>query len=173
MDYKYIGQLLDRYFDCDTTASEERMLRAFFSGDDIPAEFARYKALFDTEAQAATDGVSEGFKSRVLQKAGIVPVVEARPRTFSLRLVLRPLYNAVAAIAIVMLVGHLAQVSFSDNNSSGAVTNVTANGQTDTTTIPALENLKAVGNGQKTATLGDSTAIITAEQATKTNTDNK
>lgn len=167
MDYKYIGQLLDRYFDCATTASEERMLRAFFSGDDIPAEFARYKALFDAATQAASDGVSEDFKNRVLSKAGIVPPVEARPRTFSLRLALRPLYNAVAAIAIVMLVGHIAQLSFSNNGSSNTSANVAATELIDTTSIRTLENLKAVGNGQKTATLGDSAAYITSEPVAK------
>jgi len=116
MDYKYIEQLLDRYFDCETSASEERILRAFFSGDDVPEELMRYKSLFDVEAADSADGVSEGFKERVLAKAGVQPMVEARPRTFSLRLALRPLYNAVAAIAIVMLVGHLAQISFGSSD---------------------------------------------------------
>ena len=31
MDYKYIEQLLERYWQCETTLQEENILRAFFS----------------------------------------------------------------------------------------------------------------------------------------------
>ena len=31
MDYKYINQLLDRYWKCETSLEEEEILRAFFS----------------------------------------------------------------------------------------------------------------------------------------------
>ena len=46
MDYKYIEQLLDRYWACETSEEEERILKAFFSQKDVPAALARYKALF-------------------------------------------------------------------------------------------------------------------------------
>lgn len=168
MDYKFIEQLLERYFDCATTASEERMLRAFFSGDDVPEALLRYKALFDVEAKDVRKGVSAGFKSRVLEKAGVMPVVEARPRTFSLRLALRPLYNAVAAIAIVMLVGHLAQVSFSDEGTANEA-NIACTEQIDSTAAPTLENLKAVGDGQRTAVVGDSASVVAPEPTVQGN----
>ena len=31
MDYKYINQLLDRYWKCETSLEEEEILRTFFS----------------------------------------------------------------------------------------------------------------------------------------------
>ena len=46
MDYKYIEQLLERYWEAATTAEEERILRAFFAQDILPAHLARYKDLF-------------------------------------------------------------------------------------------------------------------------------
>ena len=33
MDYKYIEQLLERYWQCETTPEEENVLRAFFAQD--------------------------------------------------------------------------------------------------------------------------------------------
>ena len=47
MDYKYITQLLERYWECRTSLEEENILKAFFSQKDVPAELLRYKALFD------------------------------------------------------------------------------------------------------------------------------
>ena len=41
MDYKYIEQLLERYWNCETSLEEEAILRMFFSQDDIPAEIGR------------------------------------------------------------------------------------------------------------------------------------
>ena len=38
MDYKYIKQLLERYWNCETSLEEEDILRTFFSQEDIPSE---------------------------------------------------------------------------------------------------------------------------------------
>ena len=38
MDYKYIEQLLERYFNAETSLEEESILRTFFSQTDVPAE---------------------------------------------------------------------------------------------------------------------------------------
>ena len=48
MDYKYINQLLDRYWKAETSLEEEEILRAFFSQDELPAELKPYKALFSS-----------------------------------------------------------------------------------------------------------------------------
>lgn len=50
MDYKYIEQLLERYWECETSIEEEAILRAFFLQKEVPAELARYKSLFVYEA---------------------------------------------------------------------------------------------------------------------------
>ena len=46
MDYKYIEQLLERYWRCETSLQEEEILRAFFSQEDIPAALLPYRDLF-------------------------------------------------------------------------------------------------------------------------------
>jgi hypothetical protein len=46
MDYKYIEQLLERYWACETTLQEEAILRAFFSQEEIPEGLRKYQALF-------------------------------------------------------------------------------------------------------------------------------
>ena len=38
MDYKYIEQLLERYFNAETSLEEESILRTFFSQTDVPDE---------------------------------------------------------------------------------------------------------------------------------------
>ena len=46
MDYKYISQLLDRYWQGETTLEEEQILRSFFSQLCIPEELQKYRSLF-------------------------------------------------------------------------------------------------------------------------------
>lgn len=46
MDYKDIEQLLERYWQCETSVEEESRLRDFFSKEDVPAHLLRYKNLF-------------------------------------------------------------------------------------------------------------------------------
>ena len=45
MDSKYIEQLLERYWQCETSLEEEACLRAFFSGNDVPGHLLRYMTL--------------------------------------------------------------------------------------------------------------------------------
>lgn len=119
MDYKYIEQLLERYWECQTSTEEESILRAFFSQKEIPAPLVRYKALFVYEQQQAQTRLGADFDNRLLKAAGIdnelqpeLPkVVKAEKVTLAIRL--RPLYLAAAAVAIVTLLGTAAQHSFS------------------------------------------------------------
>ncbi|MCI6209206.1 MAG: pyruvate ferredoxin oxidoreductase, partial [Prevotella sp.] len=46
MDYKYIEQLLEKYFECDTTLEEEQILRAFFAQQNVPIRLLPYRQLF-------------------------------------------------------------------------------------------------------------------------------
>ena len=41
-----IEELLEKYFEGDTSAAEEKWLRAFFASTDVPEEFLPYKAMF-------------------------------------------------------------------------------------------------------------------------------
>ena len=112
MDYKYIEQLLDRYWTCSTTPAEERILRDFFSQPDVPASLSRYKDLFVYERQQAEVRLGADFDERLLRLAGAEekPVVKARPLTLRRRV--RPLFRAAAAVAIVALLGTASQRAF-------------------------------------------------------------
>ncbi len=46
MDSKYIEQLLERYWNCETSLEEEKQLRDYFLGADIPAQWKGASVLF-------------------------------------------------------------------------------------------------------------------------------
>ncbi|MDR1737901.1 MAG: hypothetical protein LBR66_03670 [Candidatus Symbiothrix sp.] len=51
MKEETVKQLIERYWQGETTLEEERRLRAFFAADNLPAEFCAYRALFAWEKQ--------------------------------------------------------------------------------------------------------------------------
>ena len=112
MDYKYINQLLERYWRCETSLEEEAILRAFFSQEDIPAGLRRYQPLFAYEkSERKEDVLGEDFDERVLAMTEKPVVVKAR--VVSMRERMKPLFKAAAVIAIVLTLGNAVQVPFS------------------------------------------------------------
>ena len=61
MDYKEIEQLLERYWQGDTSLNEEQTLRQFFLSNQVPAHLERYRALFAYQQMAQTERTSEDF----------------------------------------------------------------------------------------------------------------
>lgn len=127
MDYKYIEQLLARYWECATSPEEESILRAFFSQKEVPAELEKYKSLFEYENKQSELHLDESFDERVLAAAGIKEessdkrpenVVKVGHVTWGTRL--RPLFRAAAAVAIVTLLGTAAQHSFTRQDEAPA-----------------------------------------------------
>jgi len=111
MDYKYIEQLLERYWNCETTLEEERILRTFFSQKDIPVRLLPYRDLFCYEqAETMDDALGEDFDARVLALINEPEPVKAR--TISMRQRLMPLFKAAAIVAIVLTLGNASQVAF-------------------------------------------------------------
>lgn len=106
MDYKYIEQLLERYWACETTLQEESILRSFFSQEDIPAELCQYKALFDYEQQK-DDVLGDDFDNRILEMIGEEEKPKAKVVTLTSRLM--PLFKAAAIVAIILTLGNAAQ----------------------------------------------------------------
>ncbi|WP_281644467.1 hypothetical protein [Bacteroides zoogleoformans] len=109
MDSKYIEQLLKRYWQCETTVEEEAQLRAFFTGNDIPAHLLRYKELFVYEQLQQEVHLNEDFDARVLAEIE-VPVVKAKRLTLAARLM--PLFKAAAVVAVILSLGNAMQHSF-------------------------------------------------------------
>ena len=106
MDSKYIEQLLERYWQCETSLEEEACLRAFFSGNDVPGHLLRYKDLFVYQQLQQEVHLGEDFDARVLAEVE-VPVVKAKRLTLAARFM--PLFKAAA---VVLSMGNVMQHSF-------------------------------------------------------------
>ena len=61
MNAQQIEQLLQRYWDAETTVEEEGQLRQFFNGNDVPQHLMRYKDLFVYEKFMQDEHLSEDF----------------------------------------------------------------------------------------------------------------
>lgn len=112
MDSNYIEQLLERYWQCETSQEEEAQLRSFFNSEDVPAHLLRYKDLFVYQEFLQQDGLGEDFDQKVLAQVE-VPVVKARRMTLMSRFM--PLVKAAAVIALMFSLGNVMQHSVFDN----------------------------------------------------------
>lgn len=124
MDYKYIEQLLERYWNCETTLEEEHILRTFFSQKDVPVKLLPYKELFCYEQSAvSTETLGDDFDARILAQIDEPQPVKAR--TISLTQRMKPLFKAAAVVAILLTLGNAAQVPFTaDDNATGNVAGI-------------------------------------------------
>ena len=104
MDYKYIEQLLERYWQGETTLQEETILKTFFSQPDIPEDLRKYSVLFTYEAEKA-ESLDDDFDARMLEMTGEAP----KAKTVTLTSRLMPLFKAAAIVAIVLTLGNAAQ----------------------------------------------------------------
>ena len=122
MDYKYIEQLLDRYFQGETSLQEEQILKAFYaqSVDDMPEEVGQFAPFFAAFEEKET-GLGSDFDKRMLElteEAAVVPLATAqvKARTISLADRLRPLFGAAAVVAILLTLGNAINASFQQDD---------------------------------------------------------
>ena len=106
MDYKYIEQLLERYWNCETSLEEEQILRSFFRQKEVPAHLLRYKQLFAYQDVEKEKGLGDDFDTRILTRIER-PVVKAQRLTMRTRFM--PLFKAAAMIAVLFLMGTVMQ----------------------------------------------------------------
>ena len=67
MDYKYIEQLLERYWQCETSLEEESILQTFFAQKEVPTEFLKYKGLFSLPMEEKQENfLGADFDKKVL-----------------------------------------------------------------------------------------------------------
>lgn len=115
MDYRYIRQLLERYWKCETTLEEEKILRTFFGQKDVPADLLPYRDLFAYEAEEVkADVLGDDFDERMLAIIEEPQQVKARVITMPQRL--KPLFKAAAVVAIVITLSNAIQMSFDTPN---------------------------------------------------------
>lgn len=109
MNYSYIEHLICRYFDCATTTHEERLLKDFFQQEEVPEQFARYKVLFCSLHDEGAIGLPPEFDAALAERIAAEQTVNSR-KSYKQRLValhrgMKPLYKAVASVALVISVG--------------------------------------------------------------------
>lgn len=121
MDYKYINQLLERYWAGETSLEEEQILRSFFSQPNVPDELKQYRCLFIYEqTEPATDVLGDDFDEQLMSIIERPRPVKARILTIGQRFA--PLFKAAAVVAIILTLSNAAQSSFRDDD----YTNVTS-----------------------------------------------
>ena len=163
MDYKYIEQLLERYWDCETTNEEESILRTFFSQKDVPARLLKYRSLFEYQKQAASQApLGDDFDQKVL--AAIYEDIEDSPKVVKAKVVsfgsyLKPLFKAAAVVAMVLTIGDAAQWSMGYTSQEPSAQQMMA---ADTATID---------NGMVTAGVDQTIADSVAVKSLKTMSD--
>lgn len=134
MDYKYIEQLIERYFDCQTTLQEEQILRSFFAQEDVPVRLLHYADLFKYEQDAKEQTLGEDFDAKVM---AAIEALDAKSNTVELhpanqpkpaqplrkRHQMYPFYRAAAIVAVVITISNAAQTAFrSQSEDTPAVT---------------------------------------------------
>lgn len=136
MDYKYIEQLLERYWQCETSLEEEEILRAFFSQGSVPSYLRAYAPLFRYSRRARKEEeLGDDFDSKILALTEEQPApVKALPITLAHRLM--PLFKAAAVVAIIITIGNAARISVGRGDSGRDDINY-AN-YTDTYSDPAM-----------------------------------
>ncbi len=124
MDYKYIEQLIERYFQCETTLQEEQILRSFFAQneEELPQQLRQYQALF--ASMQPTETLDDDFDERILAMTEEKKVVKAR--TFNISEQLRPLFRAAAVVAIILTLGNAMNLSLKQEQPQGGDINYAA-----------------------------------------------
>ena len=112
MDYKYIEQLLERYWLCETSLEEERILRAFFCQENVPDGLRKYKSLFALEKESMQQhSLGDDFDKRMLELVGHSEPQRVKAVRISLQQRMMPLFKAAAVVAMVLTIGDAAQLS--------------------------------------------------------------
>lgn len=115
MDYKYIEQLIERYWEGVSTLQEERILQNFFSQEDIPEHLKKYRTLFSALDNVKDTHLDKSFDDMILAKIDADTTTAHR---IGIRQRMRPLYRAAAMVAIVLTIGMAAEHSFVDPSDS-------------------------------------------------------
>ena len=142
MDYKYIEQLLERYWQCETTLEEEQILRTFFSQENVPACLLPHKDLFTYEQMDVEQQVlGDDFDQRMLEMTGEAAPVKAR--TISMVQRLKPLFKAAAIVAIILTLGNASQVAFQPKDNIQITENDLYEKPTDGVSVAQADTMRA------------------------------
>lgn len=67
MNSEYIHILIDKYWNCKTSVTEEKELQAFFSSNDIPENLKQYAPLFNYISDQSSATTSSKFEEELFE----------------------------------------------------------------------------------------------------------
>ena len=165
MDYKYIEQLIDSYFACTTTLQEEQILRSFFSQEDVPGHLAQYADLFNYEAAAKEEALSEDFDERMMARIEAEPQEEKAVQARVIKLTTHhfaPFFKAAAVVAMALTVGRAAEHAIGEQEAEENSNMVAVDPYIKTGDVQQAIRVKDVSQAEMKAT-NDSILSIAAQ----------
>ena len=157
MDYKYIEQLLERYWKCETTLEEEEILRMFFSQKEVPANLLPFRDVFVYENNEKKQQVlGDDFDQKLMEMIDEPAHVKARVVTMAHRLT--PLFKAAAVVAIFLTLSNSAQVAF-NNEEQPATETASAHRMVKGLSVAMNDSVKTDSTLQKLAQPTTSTIL--------------
>lgn len=79
MNVDRINQLLERYYNAETTEAEEKVLKRFFAEEEVPVHLLAEKEMFlQLQASMNEDTISEGLEERLSKAIDIWETQEQR-----------------------------------------------------------------------------------------------
>lgn len=121
LDYKYIEQLLEGYFNGETTIEEEKILRAFFCQDELPENLLQYRDIFAYQQnETKEDRLGADFDAKIMalieEETGNAQTAKPLLKVLFKRTTkaLHPFFKAAAIVAVVITIGNASQVLFNN-----------------------------------------------------------
>ncbi len=117
MDYKLMEQLLEKYFEGETSLKEESRLRDYFQHEDVPEALRPYQPLFQHLEEERAHELSSDFDRKLLRQ-----LEEARPGTRVRYLSARTWVLRIAAAFVIGLGlwwAYVSQNSFQTRQQAG------------------------------------------------------
>jgi hypothetical protein len=100
MNTREIKELLEKYYEGETSLADEKALKDFFLSAEVPSELEGYKSQFLYFAEASGDEISDReFEEKVFAKRNVSPVVPLHPGRNRLY------YISGIAATILLLIG--------------------------------------------------------------------
>lgn len=148
MDFKYIEQLLDRYFDCLTTLEEEQILRSFFRQENVPAHLMQYRDIFVYHDEAKAESLGEDFDARMLSLIAEKEV--ETPRIKTMRRHMAPFFRAAAIVAVIISIGNIAEHSISVPETQSSASPTAINPYIKSVDVESAIQIKDVSRAEAT-----------------------
>ena len=96
MDYKTIQQLLDKYWEGETSLDEEKALKAYFNGEEVAADLQQFTPLFQYLNTAEEPVLSDRFDQELISKLEGKSIAIRSPRI---------IHWIMRAAAVVLIIG--------------------------------------------------------------------